>query len=322
MYFCVCCVKEDGKEKDRFLTFDDEQFEDYCLEHFDADGDGVISEWEAAKVDTIFLSQRTIKSLETISNFSNLIYLHIGKCQEIQELNLSRNQKLKHLSISYLFDLKTIDMAQCERLEYVHIQHCGKLDRLDLCNNTPQLRRLTIEYTNLTGLVLPKSETLESLVILFCGLEAIDVQRCWNVNNIEIRGTQLKSLNCGNLTELQHLSCCDNELVSLSLSGCFSLKVIRCQNNKLKELDISQTTLRGGDSYYQNPLYCAPMETLEALYLKDGWQNMVAGINKNRSPDYIPETTQILYKLITNSYIFESWQVRYGVLRQSRVPAN
>lgn len=69
MYFCVCCVKEDGKEKDRFLTFDDEQFEDYCLEHFDADGDGVISEWEAAKVDTIFLSQRTIKSLETISNF-------------------------------------------------------------------------------------------------------------------------------------------------------------------------------------------------------------------------------------------------------------
>ena len=220
MYFCICCVKEDGKEKDRFLTFDDEQFEDYCLEHFDADGDGVISEWEAAKVDTIFLSQRTIKSLETISNFSNLIYLHIGECQEILELNLSRNQKLKHLSISYLFDLKTIDMAQCERLEYVHIQHCGKLDRLDLCNNAPQLRRLTIKYTNLTGLVLPKSETLESLVILFCGLEAIDVQRCWNVNNIEIRGTQLKSLNCGNLTELQHLSCCDNELVSLSLSGC------------------------------------------------------------------------------------------------------
>lgn len=213
----------------------------------------------------------------------------------IQELNLSRNQKLKHLSISYLFDLKTIDMAQCERLEYVHIQHCGKLDRLDLCNNAPQLRRLTIKYTNLTGLVLPKSETLESLVILFCGLEAIDVQRCWNVNNIEIRGTQLKSLNCGNLTELQHLSCCDNELVSLSLSGCFSL-VIRCQNNKLKELDVSQTTLRGGDYYYQNPLYCAPMETLEALYLKDGWQNMVDGINKNRSPDYIPETTQIFYK--------------------------
>ena len=148
MYFCICCVKEDGKEKDRFLTFDDEQFEDYCLEHFDADGDGVISEWEAAKVDTIFLSQRTIKSLETISNFSNLIYLHIGECQEILELNLSRNQKLKHLSISYLFDLKTIDMAQCERLEYVHIQHCGKLDRLDLCNNAPQLRRLTIKYTN------------------------------------------------------------------------------------------------------------------------------------------------------------------------------
>ena len=107
---------------------------------------------------------------------------------------------------------------------------------------------------------------------------------------------ELKSLNCGNLTELQHLSCCDNELVSLSLSGCFSLKVIRCQNNKLKELDVSQTTLRGGDYYYQNPLYCAPMETLEALYLKDGWQNMVDGINKNRSPDYIPETTQIFYK--------------------------
>jgi len=38
------------------------------------------------------------------------------------------------------------------------------------------------------------------------------------------------------------------------------------------------------------------METLEALYLKDGWQNMVDGINKNRSPDYIPETTQIFYK--------------------------
>ena len=70
------------QRKRSLFAFDDEQFEDYCLEHFDADGDGVISEWEAAKVDTIFLSQRTIKSLETISNFSNLIYLHMGNAKK------------------------------------------------------------------------------------------------------------------------------------------------------------------------------------------------------------------------------------------------
>ena len=46
------------------------------------------------------------------------------------------------------------------------------------------------------------------------------------------------------------------------------------------------------------PLDCAPMETLKTLYLsneKDYMRN-IPGITSDRSSQYIPESTEIIYK--------------------------
>ena len=90
----------------------------------------------------------------------------------------------------------------------------------------------------------------------------------------------------------EKISLDSSELQSLNLSNCPMLIYIDCADNLLTTLDVSETGLN--KSSYPSPLDCAPMPTLENVYLKEGWT--INGINYNRNQWYIPETTQILYK--------------------------
>ena len=47
-------------------------------------------------------------------------------------------------------------------------------------------------------------------------------------------------------------------------------------------------------THYYYPLRCSGMSTLQILYLRTGWS--IRGVNYNRSTDYIPTQTNIIYK--------------------------
>lgn len=90
---------------------------------------------------------------------------------------------------------------------------------------------------------------------------------------------------------LETLSCDFNQLTNLNVNGCTELQHLDCSYNQLTSLDISKINLGYNTSTY--PLKCAPMETLDVVYLKEGWS--IRGITINRNSTYIPEQTRIVF---------------------------
>lgn len=93
------------------VPFRDQKFEKYCLEKFDIDEDGFISEQEALQVTGLFVNKMGITSLEGIEHFTNLTLLHcsdnyISTIPEIRELPLltvidCKNNLLDSLDVSH-----------------------------------------------------------------------------------------------------------------------------------------------------------------------------------------------------------------------------
>ena len=112
------------------------------------------------------------------------------------------------------------------------------------------------------------------------------------LTNLSCGVNQLTSLDVSKNTELTNLSCDVNQLTSLDVSKNTKLKELRCYENQLTSLDVAKTNLVN-NSWTSYPLNCSNMSTLKTLTLKTGWS--IKGITKDRSTDYIPEHTDIIF---------------------------
>ena len=100
------------------------------------------------------------------------------------------------------------------------------------------LETLDVSYCNLTALDV---RALKHLKGLYCGINRL--------KTLDLRGLdELEAVNCSEnlLTELlvssttlSHLSCNDNLLTALDLSGCPALTGLGCNDNHLESLDLS-----------------------------------------------------------------------------------
>ena len=99
-----------------------------------------------------------------------------------------------------------------------------------------------------------------------------------NLNELSFSSNQLTSLDLSYNTKLTNLDvnecpaltllyCYNNQPTSLDLSNNTALFYLECYSNQLTTLDVSKTNL-GNSYYYRYSLYCAPMETLQKLFLK------------------------------------------------------
>lgn len=80
------------------ITFADYRFEKYCVEHFDTDGNGLISATEAAAVETIDCANMGITDLGGIEHFTGLKTLDCSGNQ-IAKIDLSHNNALTNVTI-------------------------------------------------------------------------------------------------------------------------------------------------------------------------------------------------------------------------------
>lgn len=189
------------------VVFADETFENYCLQYYDQDQDGMISQAEAEAVtemSLIFGNVVNIKSLTGIEAFTKLQKLVIGTQFDlvpITSLDLTQNTELTSLEL-YINNLKTIDLSQNTQLTSLIIMGPAIMTGIDLSKNT-ELR--TLELTEL-------------------GLEELDLTY----------NTKLTTLNCN-----------DNQLTVLDVSTLTRLRFLRCETNLLTELDLSNNLLLG-----------------------------------------------------------------------------
>lgn len=166
----------------------------------------------------------------------------------------------------------------------------NQLQALDL-SMLSKLTHVFCSNNRLETLVLPNKSRLEGVSAEYNNLVAVDLSTSMHLVNLFVYGNRLRTLSCNDITTLESLSCYDNELETLDITGCVRLKYINCSDNKLTDLDVSMTNMIS----WPDPLYCS-MQTLKTLYLKEGWQGKIKGINVDRNTHYIQETTQILYK--------------------------
>ena len=96
---CTISAYQPQTEEDK-VAFEDANFKAYCVQNFDTDGDGEISEDEAEAISTIDCSKTsfsaTIVSLKGIEHFLNLVSLDFSG-QSVVRLDISQNASLSNL---------------------------------------------------------------------------------------------------------------------------------------------------------------------------------------------------------------------------------
>ena len=227
-------------------------------------------------------------SLESLTVWNgSLDALDVSNCSSLKELYCSDNQ------------LSSLNLSGCSSLEYLSCRD-NRLETLDLsrlvsleyvyCDSNP-LRSLNasgcvalkgidwwgydghcVDYVTLSGCLF------EELVIPGKAVKSLNVSGCTSLKRLRIEGgaldtnwgelrvlnisgcSSLEWLSCHNnqLTSLDVTGCCsslkelycnDNQLTSLNVTGCSSLKFLGCSNNQFTSLDVS-----GCSSLYG--LYC------------------------------------------------------------------
>lgn len=249
--------------------FDDTKFRSYCMENFDTDKDGKLSEEEALAVTEIDCSGLGISSLKGINKFKNLEVLRCGTAfdeitrttlynsitgsldlsvfSNLKEVDVSNN-KLTSLKVSglksleslacYVNQIKSLDLSGLERLTELDCSS-NKLTALDV-KMLEGLKSLSVSNNDLGSFDYTHNTSLTSLYIGNCGLTSVDVSMLPGLEYLGVAGNTLGTLDVSNNPELYDLTCENCGLSELDLSNLTKLNSFNCSFNSLSVLDVSQ----------------------------------------------------------------------------------
>lgn len=269
------------------IRIPDETFRAFCLEKFDSNKDGLLSAREVSIVKYLTINyyyHESFNSLEGIQYFKSLKSLIYQSAYDLNELDLSKNQKLEEL-VLYNSELEELDLSNNRELNHLNLRYNNKLKTLNTSENTKLEYLMLYDHKNLSSVDISNNGSLAKL-------------ECNNNNSLE-------NLILGNHPKLLEIDCRYNkQLTSLNLEGCASLQYLYCPNNKLTSLDLHK------NSALEN-IYCsynqfAILDLTNNLSLKRimfyYWEsNPEIWLNKaleNRTDIYIDSyfDTAILYK--------------------------
>ena len=166
-----------------------------------------------------------------------------------------------------------------------------KIKSLEGVQYFTNLKQLDCHYNQLTSLDVSKNTALTTLYCYANQLTKLDVSKNIALEELSCHTNQLTTLDVSKNTALEWLFCTSNQLTTLDVSHNTMLVRLVCASNRLTTLDVSKTNL--GNSTWFYPLSCGSMPTLQTLTLKRGWS--IDGITTDRSENYIPEQTRIVY---------------------------
>lgn len=301
---------------DSDIEIPDVYFRNYCLTHFDENGDGKISRKEAKKVNSMFIPMH-VTSLKGIEHFIELQTLNFSRCK-IEFADLSRNTKLysvecenvglkelklsesgilwdlncsgnqlKELSVSAIRNLIFLSCAenQLEKLTLgskLTSLNCknNKLKKLDV-NACSELTIIYGDHNELADLDLTGNRKLTTLYCKHNNLKSIKFAENNLFSHLYCDYNQFTDLDVSSCTMLETLSCNDNPLNTLCLEGIISLSSLSCAETKLVEIDISS-------NINLTYLYLYNVDFLKTVWV---WKDFV-----EPSGFYIPTTAEYRIK--------------------------
>lgn len=273
-----------GEFNDGFVHLESPELEAYCIEEFDLDGDGRLSEKEASKVTSINLDYIGIDvtSLNGIEYFVNL-------------------QELKIQGGYYMFDERDNISYWIERGQMIS-------GTVDLSKNT-KLRVISFRLNQVNDLILPKTQTV-SYIDLYGSikLRSIDLSQYPNLYSLDLGGSELSSLDVSANPELEFLCVSASQLTEIDLSCNRKLRTLDLTSNRLTNIDLSvNTKLSDVALSFNNLSYLDVSKLPDLRYLGCGNNSNLKYLVISREQNinniypvrgdswYIPETTEIVF---------------------------
>ncbi|MBQ7824624.1 MAG: leucine-rich repeat domain-containing protein [Bacteroidaceae bacterium] len=207
----------------------DKTFEDFILENYDTDNDGVVSDEEAAGVTEIDCSNQGLVSLSGIERFTNLIDLNCSY-NRLTELSLKSNVKLKYLRCDENHEMTSLDVSSNTALQSLT---CGNnpLGTLDVSKNT-ELTHLACWNNSLTALDVSNNTKLEVLHCFINELVDLDVSKNLALTSLSFGYNQILSIDISKNTELIELYCENTKMQILDISANKKLQSVNCTYNE------------------------------------------------------------------------------------------
>lgn len=227
---------------------EDDIFLQFCIERFDTNGDGVISQYEADQVKTISCVDMKITKLTDIDKFSNLETIDCSY-NSLTSLDLSKNRHLTRVNCKHN-SLRSLSVAGCK-----------------------ELRTLDCSYNSLSSLDLSSVMALESVDCSNNSLATLNVGGCSALRTLDCSYNKLTTLDLSKTTGIVTVNCKRNSLTSLILADCTALASLDCSYNSLTSLDVS-------DCLKLSALDCTDNLSLKELILYNRYQ-IIANINRN-----------------------------------------
>jgi Immunoglobulin I-set domain./Listeria-Bacteroides repeat domain (List_Bact_rpt). len=225
-------------------TFPDPVFRDEIKRRIHDLQEGDLLSSDLAKaIQTIYIEDEDVYSLDGIRYFTNLTYLDVTD-GELYRVDLSNNKKLQQvylfrnrlysLNVSGLTELKelyvygnqlySLDVSGLTALECLD---CGdnRLNKVDVSDNV-NLKKLVCGGNCLKTLDVSGHTALKEL---YCGssfLESIDLSGCTELLDLVVDSNWLSSLSLAGNKKLRLLDTRSNNLITLDISSCSALNTL------------------------------------------------------------------------------------------------
>ena len=258
----LVCAAALADVKINATNFPDSNFRQYVKEEL-ANGNSVMTDAEAAAVTEISCYEKGIKTLKGIELFPNLVKLN-AETNELTELDLSGNLKLKEVHVMQNYSLASINVKKNTRLEILDVYSCG-LTSLDVTRNT-KLKELDCPMNQLTSINLSRNTALETFACYWSGcLASIDLSHNTNLKYLYLANEPLTSLDLSKNTKLEILWIAGTSLTSIDLSHNPYLKELLCESIGLTKLSLSKNTKLSKLRCYENNFTSLDVSRCSAL---------------------------------------------------------
>lgn len=241
----------------------------------DTDHNGEISISEALLVETLFLENKSISSLNGLEYFTNLKILNVyqnlitsinfANFPNLEDITINNNQ-LTNITIANNNVIKYI-FADSNQISSVSITNCSNLDTISLISNQ-------ISSINLQNLPL--------LTILSLNNNQLTYFNAYNFPELvalEINNNHLTSLNFNNSSKIAIIQCTDNNLTTMNIANLLHLTSVRCYNNNLQSVNLQNTPLLNNFWCQNNNITSLDFSTSPSLAVLDAQNNSLLYLN-------------------------------------------
>ena len=229
-------IKQTGSKPvagDILSKIEDAVFKAYCC-RFDTNGDGALSQTEAALVKEIDVERKSdLKSLKGIEYFAELEILHCS-VTSISVLDLSKNKKLRELYCDGNPSLSGVNLSGNPALEKLYCDGCP-ITRLDLSKNI-YLKELACSSTELSDLDLTQNIDLAMLNCAGARLINLDLSRNESLRHLNCSLTHIAGLDISRNIHLEALDCSFTFFPELDISRNIELRHLRCNDSGLNNI--------------------------------------------------------------------------------------